>query len=229
MGKRMHDYEDLKLLNVLYADDDEQLRSSTEKTLKLIVSKVISVANGAQALEKYRDERIDIVILDVRMGDFSGIDVAQEIRKSNKEIPIIIISSYTETEDLLAACKLNLIDYLRKPVEFKQLIDALFSALIQLKEKGLLVRKILDNVTYNYLSKNLIRDDVAIPLTKNEILVMELLLSQRGRLITYDSFFYVLEEEMSDGALKNLILRLRKKIGEEKTIRNLSKIGYTLV
>ena len=229
MGKWMYDYEDLKLLNVLYADDDEYLRLSTEKTLNLIVNKVIAVSNGLEALEKFRNERLDIIILDVRMGELSGIDVAQEIRKSNKEIPIIIISSYTDTEDLLSACRLKLIDYLCKPVEFKQLTDALFSALVHLKEKGLLVRKILDNVSYNYLSKCLVKNETITPLTKNEILVFELLLSQRGKLITYETFFNVLEEEMSDGALKNLMLRLRKKIGEDRSIRNLSKIGYTLL
>jgi len=225
----MRDYEDLKLLNVLYADDDEQLRLSMEKTLSLIVSKVTTVSNGISALEYFYNERVDIILLDIRMGDMSGIDVAAEIRKTNKDLPIIIISSYTEVDDLLLACKLNLIDYLRKPVDFRALIDVLQKALLHLKEKGLLVRQVIEDVSYNYLSKCLVKNEIITPLTKNEILVFELLLSQRGKLITYETFFNVLEEEMSDGALKNLMLRLRKKIGEDRSIRNLSKIGYTLL
>lgn len=225
----MRDYEDLKLLNLLYADDDEQLRLSMEKTLGLLVSKVITVSNGASALECFYHGHIDIILLDIRMGDISGIDIATEIRKTNKDIPVIIISSYTEVDDLLMACKLNLIDYLRKPVDLRALIDVLQKALLHLKEKGLLVRQVVDDISYNYLSKCLMKNETRTPLTKNEILIFELLLSQRGKLITYETFFNVLEEEMSDGALKNLMLRLRKKIGDDRSIRNLSKIGYTLI
>lgn len=225
----MNNIDDLRLLSILYADDDEELRSSIEKTLKLIVNKVFIASNGESALKTFLEESPDIVLLDVRMGDISGIEVAQEIRKTSKDTPIIIISSYTETEDLLAACKLHLIDYLQKPVDFKQLIDVLYSSLDYLKDKGLLIRQINERVFYNYLSKCFIRDKIEIALTKNEITVMELLLAQRGKLVSYDSFFNVLEEDMSDGALKNLMLRLRKKIGEDGSIRNLSKIGYTLV
>ncbi len=54
------------------------------------------------------------------------------------------------------------------------------------------------------------------------------LLANRGRVVSYDRFLHVLDEELSDGALKNLILRLRKKVGDEAEIKNLSKIGYKL-
>jgi len=65
-------------------------------------------------------------------------------------------------------------------------------------------------------------------LTKNEIYAIELLLSHRGQIIQYATFSQVLDEEMSDGALKNLILRLRKKMGDDTNLRNLAKIGYSL-
>lgn len=225
----MSSFEDLKLLHILYADDDGSILSSIEKTLKLMVNKVYSVADGASAYETYLNEHIDIVILDIRMGNISGIDVAQKIRKIDKKIPIIITSSYTETDDLLAACKLNLIEFIKKPIDLKQLIDSLYLALEQLRDNGMLVREITNEVSYNYLSKSLIRGDAMIALTKNEIAIIELLLSQRGKLVGYEAFFNVLEDELSDGALKNLMLRLRKKIGEDKCIRNLSRIGYTLI
>lgn len=225
----MNSFEDLKLLNVLYADDDVIILTSIEKILKLMVNKVYSVLDGRAAYQTYLDEHIDVVILDIRMGDVSGIEVAQKIRKNNKAIPIIITSCYTETEDLLEACKLNLVEYIKKPVDLRHLIDTLHKALDQLRDSGMLIRRITDHVSYNYLSKTLVRGEESISLTKNEIAIVELLLAQHGRLVTYDAFFNILDEEMSDGALKNLMLRLRKKIGEDKCIRNLSRIGYTLI
>lgn len=225
----MNSFEDLKLLNVLYADDDLTILASIEKILKLMVNKVYSVTDGKLAYQTYLDEHIDIVILDIRMGDVSGIEVAQKIRKNDKVTPIIITSGYTETDDLLEACKLNLVEYIKKPVDLRYLIDTLYKALDQLRDGGMLIRRITDHVSYNYLSKSLVRGGETIPLTKNEIAIIELLLAQHGKLVVYDAFFNILDEEMSDGALKNLILKLRKKIGEDKCIRNLSRIGYTLI
>lgn len=225
----MNLYEDLKLLNVLLADDDEEILSSIGKTLKLMVNHVYSVPDGNTAYQTYLNEHVDIVILDIRMGSISGIEVAKKIRKNDKKIPIIFTSSYTETDDLLEACKLNLIEYIKKPVDLRNLIDALYRALEQLRDNGLLIRQITEDVSYNYLSKSLMRGLEIIQLTKNEIAIIELLLAQRGKLVIYEAFFNVLEDDMSDGALKNLMLRLRKKIGEDKCIRNLSRIGYTLI
>ncbi|MFA6189652.1 MAG: response regulator transcription factor [Sulfuricurvum sp.] len=224
----MHNISVFKNLSVLYAEDDSTLREITEKTLQLLVGTVYSVSDGMDALSIYENNHVDVVILDIYMGSFSGIEVAKTIRKSNPKIPIIILSGSTQTEDLLAACKLNLIDYIQKPIEFNSLINVLSTTIDQLQSNGLLLAKINDSVSYDYFAKSLVMDGENISLTKKEINAMELLLSRRGQVITYDTFFHVFDEEMSDGALKNLILRIRKKMGDDSSIRNLSKVGYTL-
>jgi len=224
----MHDIRLFKNLSVLYAEDDSTLREITEKTLQILVGNVYSVSDGMEALSIFDNYPIDVVILDIYMGSISGIEVANKIRKNNHNIPIIIVSGSVQTEDLLAACKLNLVDYIQKPIEFNALINVLSAAIDQLQSNGLLQTKINDSVSYDYFAKSLIKDGENISLTKNEINAIELLLSRRGQVISYDTFFHVLEDEMSDGALKNLILRIRKKMGDESTIRNLSKIGYSL-
>jgi DNA-binding response OmpR family regulator len=224
----MHNINVFKSLSVLYAEDDSTLREITEKTLQLLVGTVYSVSDGVEALSIYDNNHVDVVILDIYMGSFSGIEVAKRIRKNNHKIPIIILSGFTQTEDLLEACKLNLIDYIQKPIEFSSLINVLSTTIDQLQSNGLLLTKINDSVSYDYFAKSLVMDGENISLTKNEINAMELLLSRRGQVITYDTFFHVFDEEMSDGALKNLILRIRKKMGDDSNIRNLSKVGYTL-
>lgn len=226
----MAKFNEFKNLSVLYAEDDTTLREITEKTLQLIVGKVHSVADGIEALNIYTTNPIDIVILDIHMGSISGIDVAKKIREENDKVPIVIVSGSIATEDLLAACKLNLIDYIHKPIEFNALIKVLYSAVDRLRSHGLLIAKINEAVSYDYFAKVFIRPGgEKIALTKNEIHAIELLLSHRGQIIQYATFSQVLDEEMSDGALKNLILRLRKKMGDDTNLRNLAKIGYSLV
>lgn len=226
----MAKFNEFRNLSVLYAEDDTELREITTKTLQLVVGQVFAVIDGAEALSVYENNRIDIVILDIYMGPVSGLDVAKIIRKNNDKIPIVIVSGSIATQDLLEACKLNLIEYIYKPIEFNALIKVLYLAVDRLKSQGMLIAKINDVVSYDYFAKAFVRPDGEITaLTKNEINAMELLLAHRGQVVTYETFSNILEEEMSDGALKNLILRIRKKMGDDTNLRNLAKVGYTLV
>jgi DNA-binding response OmpR family regulator len=225
----MPKFNEFKNLSVLYAEDDAELCEITTKTLQLVVGQVFAVTDGTKALSVYENNRIDIVILDIHMGSVSGIDVAKTIRKSNDKVPIVIVSGSIATQDLLEACKLNLIEYIHKPIEFNALIKVLYLAVDRLKSQGMLVAKINDSVSYDYFAKAFIHPDSGTSLlTKNEINAMELLLAHRGQVVTYETFSNVLEEEMSDGALKNLILRIRKKMGDDTNLRNLAKVGYML-
>lgn len=227
----MSKYNEFKNLSVLYAEDDTELREITTKTLEMVVGKVHAVTDGIEALGIYDNNRIDIVILDIHMGSVSGIDVAKSIRKTNDKVPIVIVSGSIATQDLLEACKLNLIEYMQKPIEFNALIKVLYLAVDRLKSQGMMTVKINDTVSYDYFAKAFIHNETndTTALTKNEINTMELLLAHRGHVVPYETFSHVLEEEMSDGALKNLILRIRKKMGDDSNLRNLSKIGYKLL
>ena len=225
----MSKFNEFKNLSVLYAEDDTELREITTKTLQLVVGNVFAVTDGTEALSVYENNRIDIMILDIHMGSVSGIDVAKMIRKSNDKIPIVIVSGSIATQDLLEACKLNLIEYIHKPIEFNALIKVLYLAVDRLKAQGMLVAKINDSVSYDYFAKAFMEQNGEITaLTKNEINAIELLLANRGKVVSYETFSHVMDEEMSDGALKNLILRIRKKMGDDANLRNLAKVGYML-
>lgn len=225
----MAKFHEFKNLSVLYAEDDIELRTITEQTLRLIVGNVYAVADGEEALRVFENNRIDILILDIYMGNISGLDVARKIRETNDKVPIVIVSGSIATADLLEACKLNLVEYIYKPIEFNVLIKVLYTAVDRLRAQGLLFAKISDNISYDYFAKAFIdQHGEKTLLTKNEINAIELLIANRGQVVTYEMFSNLSDEEMSDGALKNLILRLRKKMVEDNNLRNLAKIGYML-
>lgn len=222
-------FEDLKNLTILYADDDEILLESTAKTLSMIFSKVYTAKNGEEAIKIFDEHNtVHITMLDVKMGSVSGIDVAKHIRRNDPNIPIFLVSSYAETKDMIEACKLNLVDYIQKPFTFSILTQTLLDCLARLQANGSLLAKINNNLFYNQFSKELIKENKSITLSKNEIEIFELLLAKGNQIVTYEMLINYLGGEISDAALKNIILRLRKKIGDD-TIRNLSKVGYTLL
>lgn len=223
----MNNLDELKELTVLFADDDEIFLNATKKTLEMLFKRVFVATNGGEALNLYKEMHPNIIMLDIRMGSVGGLEVAGEIRKSNKHVPIFIISSYTETHELLEACRLNLVDYITKPFSFQTLIYAFTKCIAMLKAEGSLSKIINPTTYYNASSKTLIKEGVPLSLTKNELIVLELLLTQRGKVVTYETLMHQLGDEISYSALQNLVLRLRKKLGEN-SIHNLSKVGYTI-
>lgn len=225
----MSQIADLKNLSILYADDDEILRESTSKILNMLFDKVYETKDGEDAIKTIEKiGKIDIIMLDIKMKSISGIDVAKYIRQKDKKVPIFLVSSYTETNDLIEACKLNLVDYIKKPFSFKTLSQTLLECLEKIKSEKIIFKRISNTIKYNPSSKEIIINDINYSLTNNEILILEFLIEKKGQVVSYETCMSILGDDISDAALKNTILRLRKKIGE-KYIKNLSKVGYTLI
>lgn len=223
----MQNLDQLKEVTILVVDDDDAFRIATCKTLEMLGARVLSASNAHEALECFKTKDIRIVIADIRMGDMSGLALAQEIRTINRTIPIVIVSSYTQTEDLLVACRLNLVEYLVKPFSFQTLANTLKMCLEQLACNHELHNALTSFVRYNPYTKTLIKAGLEIGLSKNEIAMLELFIEHRGHVLSYDVINHALGEDLSLAAIKNIILRLRKKVGEE-VIENIQKIGYLL-
>lgn len=223
----MDNLNELKNLTILFADDDTAFRESTTKTLEMLFKKVYVASNGLEALSLYTTLLPHIIMLDIRMGGMSGIEVAQAIRKVNKYVPLFIVSSYTETHEMIEACKLNLVDYLIKPFSFQSLCDTLTDCVKILQTDGNLLKQLNTHSFYSPYTKTLLKENTSLPLTKKEIMVLELLLEHRGQIVSYASLIHTLGNNISNAALQTLVMRLRKKIGED-TIYNLSKVGYSI-
>jgi DNA-binding response OmpR family regulator len=221
--------EYLKTLTVLYADDDEVLLEYTRIILDAFFGQVVTARDGLEALEKYEKNEINIVILDNKMPHLGGLEVATKIRENDKSTPIFFATNHKDTEDLLLAVKLNLVDYLLKPVSLDTLQTTLFACIDRLDSGGGLRTKITKNIFYDNLSKCIIKDGTKISLTKKEYGFIEFLLLKKGAIAT----LLELEEivwhgNMSMDTLRNLVSRLRQKIGED-IIVNIHNIGYKLV
>ena len=224
----MHHLSELKHLSILFVDDDEIFSRTTIKTLEMLFAHVYYAKNGKEALDVYDKHSVHMVMLDIRMGDISGIEVAQEIRKKDSKIPMFIASSYTQTDELIIACGLHLVGYLVKPFTYEQLEKILFTCLGQLKDLRVMRITFDDTIFYDPYQKVIVNNEMIFKLTSSEIIVLEFLSTHKGNVISYTELLNLLGDDASQMALKNIICRLRKKIGD-KYIENLSKLGYKLV
>jgi DNA-binding response OmpR family regulator len=214
--------------SILLAEDDKKVQESFSKLLSFYVDSVFVANDGLEALEIYKKSKPDIIISDVKMPKLNGIEFIKKVRESDKKIPIVVTSAYTDRDYLLESIKLSLVEYLVKPMREDDLERVLSRCadLLSSLEKNIYFN---DDFYYDYINKIFVYKSNEITLTNKEIEFIELLLANRGQLLTkqkIESKLYIYEEA-PPSALKNLVFKLRKKLPLE-IIKTQGKLGYLI-
>jgi len=224
----LSNYNILKTLSILYAEDDLIIQESISRILKMFFREVFVANDGNEVLEIYQNNKIDVLMLDYVMPNLDGYQTAKIIREVNKKIPIILVSAYTDKEKLLNAIELNLIKYLEKPILHENLINVFNSVILSLEENNLILQKLDENSYYSFITKNVTKGNKEIILTKNEVLFLELLLYNPNQLISKEIIEEkVFKETVDENTLRNMVYRLRKKLDLEIII-NIKDLGYLI-
>jgi len=116
-----------KKLNVLYVEDNKAVREMTLLILKDLFNKVIVAENGREGIEKFKDNKIDLIISDVTMPIMDGLEMSKEIKKLNSNIPIVILSAHNGEEFMEKTNLIGINKYLMKPLDFEALLRLLNS------------------------------------------------------------------------------------------------------
>lgn len=111
---------------VLFVEDESSLRTSYQRFFSNRYDLVFATT-GAEALAKLRDEKPDIMVLDMRLPDTNGVEVLRQVREKDENLPVIITTSYLSVEPQLRMLGLTYTGYLLKPFRLHELdvrIDA---------------------------------------------------------------------------------------------------------
>ena len=222
----------LKQMTILYIEDEDNIRLNISKTLLLICKNVLVASDAESALDLYNTNKIDIILSDINLPKMSGLEFTTLIRENNRHIPIILLTAHTNTSFLLEAAKLRLIDYLTKPIDFEVLLDALERAAKDIIQNGTYFIEFQNETTYD-VNKKMLQDNETkkeLKLTASEIELLEYLIQYSKRVVSAEELKSALWDNpdlSTDSALKNLLTKLRSKIGKE-SITNISGIGYRL-
>jgi CheY-like chemotaxis protein len=108
-------------LKILLVDDESDIIEVIQDRLEAYGFIVVTAGTGLEALKKLSTERFDGVFLDVKMPEMGGIEALEEIRKKDKEIPIIIITSSSTQEAAIEAMAKGASEYILKPFEWAEL------------------------------------------------------------------------------------------------------------
>ena len=111
-----------KKYSILLVEDEENLQEALKLNLELEDYEITSSFNGADALEKVRQEHFDLIILDVMLPEIDGISVCETIRLQHNPVPILILSAKNSSADRVLGLKKGADDYLTKPFNLEELL-----------------------------------------------------------------------------------------------------------
>lgn len=207
-----------KNLSVLLVEDDLLIIEEMIKTLEIFFDKVYSANDGESALFIYKEMKPDIILSDIVIPKLSGLELAKAIRKENYKTPIVFLSAYSDRDTLLNSINLGLSAYLVKPFSLEELLEACYKSLARGDVEGRVDFK--NGVIYDIKKKELSKDGDLVDAGSKEKALLELLLRHTDKTLSKEEIVYELWplDSISDSALKSLLSRLRKKIGEERLI-----------
>ncbi|EHY1205644.1 butyrate response regulator transcription factor BumR [Campylobacter jejuni] len=220
--------QECKELIILVVEDEIKTRESLINVLSERFSKVIGAQNGDEGLKKFKKFKPDLVITDIAMPIMDGLDMAREIKEISDDVPIVVLSAYSEKERLLRFIDIGIDKYLIKPVDIEELFKVLDCLVGEKIEANMLV-KISEEYQFNKTKRTLIHNGKEIVLTKKELAFISLLLKQPGVLVLHEDIKknVWIGEHVSDTAVRTFIKRVRDKVGED-FIKNVPSLGYKI-
>ncbi|MFF5990138.1 response regulator [Prauserella flavalba] len=204
---------------VLVVDDDPQIARALRINLSARGYEVVTAHDGTAALKAVAETRPDVVVLDLGLPDLDGVEVIEGLRGWT-QVPIIVLSARDDSTDKVQALDAGADDYVTKPFGMDELLARLRAAV---RRSGLSVADADAQVetasfTIDLAAKKVRRDGAEVHLTKTEWRLMELLVRNRGRLVTQKQLLHEVWGPTYDTEshyLRVYVAQLRRKLEPE--------------
>lgn len=222
-------------MRVLVVDDDVELVGLLEFALHGAGYEVATAFDGGQAMARFREDRPDLVILDVNLPVRNGFEVLDLIRR-HSQVPVMMLTVRSAEEDEVRGLNLGADDYLKKPFSPRTLLARVKSLLRRGSEQIEDAVVSLGSLTLNVeRSEAMVTGGESLRLSTLEMRLLRLLLSQRGRPVDADrliGFVWSDREAADRESLKQVVHRLRRKLaaagGSATWIEYVPNVGYAL-
>jgi DNA-binding response OmpR family regulator len=114
------------MARILVVDDEPDARELLQEFLTGKGYEVLTASNGEEALQKVKEERPHLILLDVRMPNMSGLEVLRRVRGIDQEVGVIMVTAVNEEETGREALQLGAFDYIVKPLDLEYLERSLW-------------------------------------------------------------------------------------------------------
>jgi len=227
-----------KNISILLVEDEENLHEALKLNLELEGYAVTSAYDGVAALNAVNAEYFDLIILDVMLPEMDGISVAETVRISNNEVPILILSAKSSSADRVLGLKKGADDYLTKPFNLEELLLRVHKLID--KNKKLQDKSSLGN-SYSF-GNNVIdfkaqeastKSGQKIQLSKKETMLLKLLIENKNEVVPREKILQAVwgyNVYPTTRTIDNFILNFRKYFEDDsrnpKYFHSVRGVGY---
>ncbi|OGO05524.1 MAG: DNA-binding response regulator [Chloroflexi bacterium RBG_13_54_9] len=218
---------------VLVVDDDRKIVDLVKLYLERDGYKVLCAYDGREALGRARDDRPDLIVLDLLLPELNGLDVCRILR-AESDVPIIMLTAKTMERDKLMGLELGADDYVTKPFSPRELAARVRAVLrrAQLEPKGP-AEITAGDLTIRFPSHEVILAGDVVQLTPSEFKLLVALVREPGRAFTRlelidEAFGYDFEgfERTIDVHIMNLRKKLESESSPLRYIKTVYGVGY---
>ncbi|OIP56041.1 MAG: transcriptional regulator [Helicobacteraceae bacterium CG2_30_36_10] len=231
-------------LSILFVEDHEELRQSTTEILKSFFKDVDSAENGVVALTKYKEyynknlKNYDIIISDLQLPKLNGVEFTEKIYTIFPQQIIIILSAHDDSKYLLPLINLGIEQFIKKPIDFQELLKVLLKASKKLQQPTLLPAdgnlvkiRLSNSFIFDRQNSALLDNNKPIYLTKYEIIFMHYLSQNVGKIYSNEDIaenYTTMNEALDNANIRKLVSKLRKKL-PENSLESIYGIGYRIM
>ena len=219
--------------HILIVEDDRALCSGIALALQSAQEQITGCHTLAQAREILKTQPVSLVILDINLGDGSGLDLLREIRMRSN-VPVILLTANDLETDVVMGLELGADDYVTKPFSLMVLRARVRT---QLRKRSGPSKIRIDGFSFDFEAMEFLREEQPVELSKTEQRLLRLLVESRGQTLPRE---VLLERIWPDGpayvdenALSVTVRRLREKLEADPSnpqyIKPVYGVGYTWV
>lgn len=219
---------------ILVVDDEPDITALVAYHLAKAGYRVSTAANGTDALRSAREERPDVVVLDLMLPGLSGYEVLQELRKreETRDVGVILLTARREEADRIRGLSLGADDYLTKPFSPHELALRVAALIRRLAAPAVSAGSTLSAgpISIDRSAHRVTLDGGELQLTSTEYKLLLTLIERRGRVQTRPQLLETVWEAQPDIQTRTVdmhVQRLRTKLGESgKMIETVRGFGY---
>lgn len=220
-------------MRVLVVEDEKDLNSIICSKLVKEGYNVDACYDGQAALDYMEAENYDGAIMDIMIPNKDGITVLREMRNAGIQVPVLLLTAKTETQDIVRGLDAGASDYMTKPFEFSELMARLR---VMLRTQNPVNENVITcgSLVVDMNNRQAIRDGKVIDLTVREYAILEYLARNRNVVVTREQIrvnIWNIDDDVNSNVIDVYIRYLRRKIDdnyEEKLIHTIRGVGYKL-
>ena len=220
------------LARILVAEDETSLNDLLQDALRMNGYETISAKHGLEALRLIREEKPDLVILDINMPQLDGFGVIEKLRNENNNVPVIVLTARDQKDDKSIGFGLGADDFVTKPFGLEELLMRVTAVLRRSKNTPTSGNILVNgDISLDILNYRVSVKDEVIETSPTEFKLLLYLMENMGRVLTREQILSAVWglDFATDGAvLDTYISYLRKKLGVNANIRTVRGIGYQI-